>query len=306
MSWGQLDDELLSSQKRVIDVNKFVETNIKQVSELLQAVDNDNLVGREVTKGPRTVLQRLPRHMRRRAMSYNVKRLPRRRRSYALQFIKASRHRKKPPSRFRRRRPRNLLQAYARRNRKNIWLETHIWHAKRFFMIERWGYKIPFQSFQRAFRPTYRDSVHHCVIQDMSFLRCIQIVMGDRAPVLSALHAFFSPLACLTPASKFAEDGRFEVSAFFYKPNEYPKGFIGPIRFMWSANRDGTHCLVIWTHPSISDQVLEHLIVHLNASKLDTVEGGKGLTADSDTGGFNDISYCKNEYLSNSLNCTVS
>lgn len=63
----------------------------------------------EVTKGPRTAIQRLPRHMRRRAMSYNVKRLPRAQRRFAKSAIAASKHRKKPPSRFWRRRPRNLL-----------------------------------------------------------------------------------------------------------------------------------------------------------------------------------------------------
>ncbi|VDN44076.1 unnamed protein product, partial [Gongylonema pulchrum] len=104
------------------------------------AIDNRSLVSGEVTKGPRTAIQRLPRHMRRRAMSYNVRRLPRAQRRFAKSATAASKHRKKAPSRFWRRRPRNLLLNYVRRQRKQIWLETHIWHAKRFRMIEKWGY----------------------------------------------------------------------------------------------------------------------------------------------------------------------
>lgn len=26
------------------------------------------------------------------------------------------------------------------------WLETHIWHAKRMYMKDMWGFKIPFKS----------------------------------------------------------------------------------------------------------------------------------------------------------------
>uniref|UniRef100_A0A1B0C0P5 Pop1 N-terminal domain-containing protein n=1 Tax=Glossina palpalis gambiensis TaxID=67801 RepID=A0A1B0C0P5_9MUSC len=48
----------------------------------------------------------------------------------------------KRPSRKYRRSPRNLLADYLRRQRKRKWLETHIWHAKRFHMIERWGYRL--------------------------------------------------------------------------------------------------------------------------------------------------------------------
>lgn len=76
---------------------------------ILKAIDNRVLVSGEVTKGPRTAIQRLPRHMRRRAMSYNVKRFPRTQRRFAMPAVAASKHRHKPPSRFWRRRPRNLL-----------------------------------------------------------------------------------------------------------------------------------------------------------------------------------------------------
>ena len=53
-----------------------------------------------------------------------------------------------------------LFQRAARLRKKEVWLETHIWHAKRFRMEDLWGYRIPISSYQRGFRPTYRDSRH--------------------------------------------------------------------------------------------------------------------------------------------------
>lgn len=73
-------------------------------------MDNNALNPGEVTSGPRTVFQRLPRHMRRRAMSHNIKRLPRAVRHMAQTMTSKTAHRKKPPSRLHRRRPTRLLK----------------------------------------------------------------------------------------------------------------------------------------------------------------------------------------------------
>lgn len=53
------------SKARFVKVHSYVEERAAQVANLLQVVDNANLVSGEVTKGPRTAAQRLPRHMRR-------------------------------------------------------------------------------------------------------------------------------------------------------------------------------------------------------------------------------------------------
>lgn len=71
----------------------------------------------------------------------------------------------KRPSRKHRRRPKNLLAEYTRRQRKHVWLETHIWHAKRFHMIEKWGCKIPWKPTEKNVRACYRASTQHCLIQ---------------------------------------------------------------------------------------------------------------------------------------------
>lgn len=71
----------------------------------------------------------------------------------------------KRPSRRHRRRPKNLLTEYARRQRKHVWLETHIWHAKRFKMVDHWGYKIPAHPCEKSLRASYRAIARHCLLQ---------------------------------------------------------------------------------------------------------------------------------------------
>ena len=71
----------------------------------------------------------------------------------------------KRPSRKHRRRPSNLLKEYLRRQRRKKWLETHIWHAKRFHMTEKWGYKLALHPNDKSARASYRASVKHCLLQ---------------------------------------------------------------------------------------------------------------------------------------------
>ncbi|GMS87296.1 hypothetical protein PENTCL1PPCAC_9471, partial [Pristionchus entomophagus] len=242
------------------NVTEFVEKRAAQIHDLLAVIDNSSLVAGEVTKGPRTAAQRLPRHMRRRAMSHNVKRMPRRFRAFARPYLERSKHRKKPPSRFARRRPMNLLLNYVRRQRSTAWLETHIWHAKRFHMVERWGYRLPDRSFQRAFRPIYRTTRRGAVVRDKSYLSCLLLSAPSQSTLISAL----SPLCC--PASVEASltgvggrDGKRETTTLLYSRDAYPQGLIGPARFQWSTSVDGRSQLSLWLHPACRAAVLAEL-----------------------------------------------
>ena len=87
--------------------------------------------------------QLLPRHLRRRAASHNVLRLPRRLRNKARAELRASNTAAMTRSEMRRRMPERTLHAYVRRRASlkaraaragRRWLETHLWHAKRFRM----------------------------------------------------------------------------------------------------------------------------------------------------------------------------
>lgn len=45
---------------------------------------------------------------------------------------------------------------YSRRQKYHQWISTHIWHAKRFHLIKRWGWNIPYKPTQKCFKLTHR------------------------------------------------------------------------------------------------------------------------------------------------------
>lgn len=118
---------------------------------------------------------------------------------------------KKMPSRYHRRRPKNLLDEYTRRKRNIRWLETHIWHAKRcvdgtfdilpdmiemfpstlyvsrYHMTERWGYKLPLCPTDKGLRAGFRAATKFCMLQDHSYKHCLEI-LGPRERVVTTLQ----------------------------------------------------------------------------------------------------------------------
>lgn len=162
------------------------------------------------TTGSCHVFGALPKHMRRRAMSHNTKRLPCRLREVANRMVKQKyslfnllhnifclffhrlsiseyidisvsfllqrerslqagpkkkKEQAKRKSRKARRRHGNLLLEFNRRQRKNIWLETHIWHAKRFHMVKKWGYCLGNKPTYKCYRSCHRAMSGHCLLQ---------------------------------------------------------------------------------------------------------------------------------------------
>merc|ERR1719391_1046103 len=94
-----------------IRATQFAEARIKEIEALQQVLD--------APKSGLLASQQLPRHLRRRAVSHNPKRLPRRLRAkHAAIAAKSDNKDTKPkrPSRKYRRRPSNLLTEYTRRS----------------------------------------------------------------------------------------------------------------------------------------------------------------------------------------------
>ncbi|KAJ8878099.1 hypothetical protein PR048_022566 [Dryococelus australis] len=216
-----------------------------------------------VTDAPRKsgqVFQRLPRHMQRRAMSHNSKRLPRRLRdAYNQQLEKCgASQKKKRPSRKFRRRPRNLLEVYNRRQRAHVWLETHIWHAKRFHMVERWGYKLPLRPTDKSFRACYRAVAHHCLLQDVSYYCCIEL-SGPVDTLLSALKHHTSTDCGPTFAAQSCLKGTREGSVMFFQRDAYPYRFVGPVSFTWCPQETDHKTLWLWAHPAFYKEILQEL-----------------------------------------------
>ena len=136
----------------------------------------------EAARGKRA-FQLLPRHLRRRCMSYNAKRIHRYLRPLnARQTAGAP---PKPPdkslrSRKHKRRPKYLLNEYERRQREYVWLETHLWHAKRFKFASQWGFKVPKHPSDKGARAFHRNVSYVCAGMDLSYYRCFELSVRAR------------------------------------------------------------------------------------------------------------------------------
>ncbi|XP_018015115.1 ribonucleases P/MRP protein subunit POP1 [Hyalella azteca] len=257
-------------------------------------------------KGGRSY-QKLPRHMQRRALSSNPKRLPRRLRRRHLAEGEPPRPSKRPAAKHRPR-PRagedkldapivssrvNRVGAarvdrvgdYERRQSVagNTWLETHVWHAKRFHMTRRWGYALPLRPTQKMYRPTLRAAAQRCVLQDRSFMCCVEL-RGD-ACVMSALEACVSESVRQQLIS--VSSGGI-VSLTLYKPRMCPRQAVCEVEVQklpslgtdscdGNSDRNGAadHCnrrdfdhndveggasrLWLWVHPASHEDLLQLL-----------------------------------------------
>ncbi|XP_015596300.1 ribonucleases P/MRP protein subunit POP1 [Cephus cinctus] len=222
------------------------------------------------------IFQKLPVHMRRRIMSHNAKRMPRRlREAHTRQMAKSGLPPKnKRPSRKYRRRPRNLLLEYNRRQRDKVWLETHIWHAKRFHMTEKWGYKIPNFPNDRCFRANYRAIAKHCLIQDISYYSCIEIT-GPLSFLIDTLKRHCNTNE-LTFGAKVYLSGTREGNLMFYKEDGYPKFPIGNVNFLWKPPDDSLlKTIWIWVHPCFYTDFISAVIAsfkfELNSLQTDNM-----------------------------------
>lgn len=106
--------------------------------------------------------QLLPKHMRRRAMAHNHYRIPVRIRLQALTDLGGSEGPgilKRSKCRKHRRKLRYLTHLYEIRQKKYRWMETHVWHAKRFKMVNLpWngGVRIPLNCNDKSTRSIYK------------------------------------------------------------------------------------------------------------------------------------------------------
>lgn len=123
-----------------------------------------------------------------------------------------------------RRKVRYLLNQFElRQKRHGRWLESHIWHAKRFHMRERWGVKYAYRCSDKSERSTYRLSQREsAVIQEKSWYT----------------HFFkqFSSEADLTQT----------LTTLNLKPNQHEAEVDGVPIFVLRYNT----CLVVQVHPA--------------------------------------------------------
>ncbi|XP_078397233.1 ribonucleases P/MRP protein subunit POP1 [Cetorhinus maximus] len=239
---------------KVITATNFAQARAAEINAMLKAVTH---------KSGSQFLQSLPPSMRRRAMSHNIKRLPRRLQEIARKEVEKiaqlKKEQSKSKSRKARRRHGNMLMEFNRRQRKNIWLETHIWHAKRFHMVKKWGYCLGTKPTTKSYRACYRAMTKQCLLQDLSYYCCLEL-NGTEDNLLKSLARLSSRDAGTTFASVACLSGKCQGSLVLYKADRYPEKPLGPVTFLWrpktqSENRQ----LWIWAHPALKMDLLTEL-----------------------------------------------
>lgn len=250
MESTEFDATLGGSEHLPTSVNslKFAASRSVEIAAMTESILNPSKV--------RLVFQSLPVHMRRRVMSHNSKRLPSKLRKAHLEQLKKSGlpPKQQKPSRKHRRRPQNLLNQYNRRQLYNVWLETHIWHAKRFHMSNRWGHRLAEAPCDKVFRACYRATSKHCLLQDVSYYTPVRIT-GDIDTIKDMFSAVTDPSIGPTIGAKAYTTGTRQGEIHIYEPNKFPFGYVGKASFLWEPYVEPNRTLWLFVHPSQSKQV---------------------------------------------------
>ncbi|XP_072547652.1 ribonucleases P/MRP protein subunit POP1 [Salminus brasiliensis] len=245
---------------KYITASLFAKARAAEINAMLRAVSK--------TTGSCHVFGALPKHMRRRAMSHNTKRLPCRLREMAHRMLEKShqagqkekKEQSKTKSRRARRRHGNLLLEFNRRQKKNKWLETHIWHAKRFHMLKRWGYCLGDRPTYKCYRASYRAMSSGCLLQDLSYYCCVEL-QGPEEQLMSALSRLTSKDTGPTFAAASCVSGQKEGSIVLYRADQYPHQPMGPAHFLWRPRnaQSSQRQLWIWVHPTLKQDLVTEL-----------------------------------------------
>uniref|UniRef100_A0A8C9DL20 POP1 homolog, ribonuclease P/MRP subunit n=1 Tax=Prolemur simus TaxID=1328070 RepID=A0A8C9DL20_PROSS len=244
---------------KYITASTFAQARAAEISAMLKAVTQKS--------SNSLVFQTLPRHMRRRAMSHNVKRLPRRLQEIAQKEAEKAVHQKKEHSKNKCHKARrchiNRVLEFNRRQKKNKWLETHIWHAKRFHMVKKWGYCLGERPTVKSHRACYRAMTNRCLLQDLSYYCCLEL-KGKEEEILKALSPMCSTDTGLTFAAVHCLSGKRQGSLVLYRANKYPRETLGPVTFIWKPERTSSDAsesrqLWIWLHPTLKQDILEEI-----------------------------------------------
>ncbi|KIJ61144.1 hypothetical protein HYDPIDRAFT_97259 [Hydnomerulius pinastri MD-312] len=206
-----------------IDVERFTEARAYEIDAMQKAIKT---AGESSTH---RAWQTLPRHLRRRAASHDVRRVPVGLREKARAEMDPMR--RKTSGRPKRGKANQIsrTEALLRRQRDKTWLETHIWHAKRAKMENMWGYRLAVTPTEKAFRPSHRASVHGSILHDASYYAIIEL-KGPQTLLQAALEGCCDPQGS---GMKRCITGGRACETHIYKHDSYPFDLIGPITIIW-------------------------------------------------------------------------
>lgn len=151
--------------------------------------------------------------------------------------------------------PRGRIK-YFKRQKKFVWLPTHIWNAKRSHMIKRWGFQIPWSPTQKGFKLTHRlggGSVQSdgTLCMDSSFMgtMIIRDKLEDGETIKTAISKLTNGRAIMK---------KYYTRGHLYEKMVYDKELnpLGPSNIIW-LNK---FTVMVRLHPALYQQVFNQLL----------------------------------------------
>ncbi|KAH9283676.1 Ribonucleases P/MRP protein subunit POP1 [Echinococcus granulosus] len=249
-------------------------------------------------------LQRLPVRLRRRAASHQIHRLPRRLHHGLAQAMSQKLVKQAKRCRRYRRRSQRLMALATRcvlpptgegaGEGRTRWIPTALWHAKRFHVVQNWGWRLPFAPTDKMFKALQRATTDRCMLLDHGYLSCFSVSGPFNLLRLcvaeTTLPFFVSSIGIDLPSDASPSTGFHESVGLLCSeamPTQQPMGvaslpnisrsILGPVRILWSATIQEGHgqrrsTLWFWLHPSMSSDAwklftsLDYVSTDLEAS----------------------------------------
>ncbi|KAI6125839.1 NUC188 domain-containing protein [Pisolithus croceorrhizus] len=208
-----------------LDVERFTEARAYEINAMEKAIKSAK------ESSTHRAWQTLPRHLRRRAASHNVRRVPLRLREKARAEMDPAKRKAHGGARPKRGKAIQMTrtESLLKRQRDKTWLETHIWHAKRTKMENMWGYRLSVTPAEKAFRPSHRASVHGSILHDASYYATIEL-KGPQSVILTTLETCCDPQGS---GLKQCVSGSRTCDTHMYEHDRWPLGLIGPVTIIW-------------------------------------------------------------------------
>ncbi|CAH6722330.1 ribonucleases P/MRP protein subunit Pop1p [[Candida] jaroonii] len=137
---------------------------------------------------------------------------------------------------------RPMGKKYHKRQQMFVWLNTHVWHAKRFHMIKRYGYQYPLSPTMKCYRPMNRCMRNHCVAIDTSWYDCLTFDFNE------------SVVKSIMKVTNGVLKGEKSNFGLIYKDTQDPTSVIGE-GLMFCSNGK----VLVRVHPSIYGILFNHL-----------------------------------------------
>eukprot|EP00375_Theileria_parva_P000244 XP_762913.1 hypothetical protein [Theileria parva strain Muguga] len=255
----------------IINVKKFVQSRAQEIEEVFTLLKKNDRQQR--------IFQKLPFVMRRRAMSHNPFKIPKNIRAHILREMAKNTPKVSKRIRKDRRRKLNRLEEYQQRCSRNKWLETHLYHAKRFKMDSVWGYRLAITPTQKSKRRFLRYLKHKCVIHDRSYVEVIS-VSGDLDQMKKTFKNVFSDSFLMF--QDIYTTGATRGTSFCYSdhgdcesddnPNQNMlTNLIAPVNYIWLPPKGQVRTIWLFVHP-ISKLELYNILLKDENLKVQNVD----------------------------------